>query len=66
MPLMTMISRQSICNWENGISEEKHRVCFAEYNPERGAGQELCVGAYKFGEKNTYHYAPFNKVEGDA
>ena len=52
--------------WENGISEEKHRVCFAEYNPERGAGQELCVGAYKFGEENTYHYAPFNKVEGDA
>ena len=51
--------------WENGISEEKHRVCFAEYNPERGAGQELCVGAYKFGEEDTYHYAPFNKVEGD-
>lgn len=28
--------------------------------------KELCVGAYKFGEEDTYHYAPFNKVEGDA
>lgn len=51
--------------WENGISEEKHQVCFAEYNPERGAGQELCVGAFKFGEEDTYHYAPFNKVMGE-
>ena len=51
--------------WENGFTEEKHRVCFVEYNPERGAGQELCVGAYKFGEEDTYHYAPFNKVKGE-
>lgn len=51
--------------WENGFTEEKHQVCFAEYNPERGAGQELCVGAFKFGEEDTYHYAPFNKVMGE-
>lgn len=51
--------------WENGIVDEKHQVCFAEYNPERGAGQELCIGVYKFGEEDTYHYAPFNKIEGD-
>ena len=51
--------------WENGISDEKHQVCFAEYNPERGTGQELCVGAFKFGEEDTYHYAPFNKLLGE-
>ena len=49
--------------WENGIDVTKHRVCFVEYNPERSAGQELCVGVYKFGEEDTYHYAPFNKTK---
>lgn len=51
--------------WENGIEDTKHQVCFAEYNPERGAGQELCVGTFKFGEEDTYHYAPFNKTKGE-
>ena len=35
---------------------ETERVCFAEYNPEREPGHELCVGVYCASDDETVYY----------
>ncbi len=38
---------------------EEERICFAEYNPERDNGSELCIGAYQSDREDTVYYKPY-------
>ena len=38
-------------------------VCFAEFNPEHTAGQQLHIGVYQNDEEDTKYYAPYRKEE---
>lgn len=36
--------------------EEEEKICFAEFNPEREEGRELCIGVYcRDGDETTYY-----------
>lgn len=39
-----------------GIKEE---VCFAEFNPEKDYGHQLCIGTYQFQNDETTYYQPY-------
>lgn len=45
-------------NLLSGDLEEK--ICFAEFNPERREGRELCIGAYCDGSDDTTYYASYH------
>ena len=45
---------------QTGNGEEKS-VCYAEYNYEREAGKELCIGIWNSQEEDPYLYLPYNK-----
>lgn len=36
------------------------RICFAEHNPERAPGQQLCIGVYCSSEEDTVYYGSYN------
>ena len=36
-------------------------ICFAEFNPERYAPQQVCVGAYQSEQDDTTYYEPYIK-----
>lgn len=43
---------------ENGA---KTALCFAEYNPEKEPGHQLCIGAYCAKEDDTIYYGSYNQ-----
>lgn len=45
--------------WDKGNADDPEQVGFVEYNPERGEGQEVCVGVYCSDEEDTIHYGPY-------
>ncbi|WP_285819594.1 hypothetical protein [Bacteroides acidifaciens] len=50
---------------QTGNDDEEKSVCYAEYNYERGAGKELCIGVWNSQEEDPYFYEPFNKGNAD-
>lgn len=46
--------------WQPGGSESEELICFAEYNPERDPGYNLCVAAYQSDDEETKYYEPYN------
>lgn len=40
--------------------DETQRICFMEYNPERGKNRELCVGVYCRDNDETVYYESYN------
>ena len=36
-------------------------ICFAEYNPEKDAPCQVCVGAYQSDQEDTTYYEPYYK-----
>ena len=40
-------------------SGARQRVCFAEYNPEREHGRELCIGVYRSDSDETVYYGSY-------
>ena len=44
---------------QENSNSEKELVCFAEYNPDKRTGQELCVGTYCSETDETEYYAPY-------
>lgn len=40
--------------------KESERVAFVEYNPERGEGEELCIGVYCAGNDEPDYYKSYN------
>ena len=49
--------------WDNGVNEPSYPVCFAEFNPEKPDGQQVCVGVYCDADEDTKYYAPYNTAE---
>ena len=35
-------------------------ICFAEYNPEKDLGHEVCIGAYDSTHEDTAYYESYN------
>ncbi len=46
-------------HWDRGSGEPSGAICFAEYNPERKEGPQVCIGAYRSDEDETQYYAPY-------
>lgn len=46
---------------QTGNGDEEKSVCYAEYNYEREAGKELCIGVWNSQEEDPYFYEQFNK-----
>lgn len=44
---------------------ETELICFAEFNPEKENGSELCIGAYQSDQEDTVYYKPY-KAERDS
>lgn len=38
----------------------EEKLCFAEYNPERDKGKELCIGVYCMDSDDTTYYESYN------
>ena len=49
--------------WDNGVNEPSYPICFAEFNPEKPDGQQVCIGVYSSSEDDTQYYAPYNTAE---
>lgn len=45
--------------WGNATSGEREHICFAEFNPERDEGHQICIGVYQSDEEDTKYYAPY-------
>lgn len=45
--------------WNCGVENPEGVICFAEYNPERNPGHEVCIGAYQSDEDDTIYYKPY-------
>lgn len=45
--------------WNCGVENPEGVICFAEYNPERGSGHEVCIGAYQSDKDDTTYYKPY-------
>ena len=41
-------------------------ICFAEFNPERGASGMLCIGAYQSEQDDTTYYEPYDTAERES
>lgn len=41
---------------DNGDEDE---ICFAEFNPDRPQGRQVCVGAYRDDDDDTQYYQPY-------
>lgn len=46
-------------HWDRGKGESSEAICFAEFNPERDEGPQVCVGVYQSDEDETKYYAPY-------
>lgn len=44
---------------------ETELICFAEFNPEKDDGSELCIGVYQNNQEDTVYYKPY-KAERDS
>lgn len=44
-------------HWDRGKGESSEAICFAEFNPERDEGPQVCVGVYQSDEEDTKYYA---------
>ena len=42
---------------------EPELICFAEYNPEKTSGHEICIGTYQSDQEDTTYYAPYRAEE---
>ena len=40
---------------------ERELICFAEHNPEKPLGHQLCIGAYRAEVDEPYYYDSYNK-----
>ena len=38
---------------------ERDAICFAEHNPEKPAGRQLCIGAYTEKEEDVVYYESY-------
>lgn len=38
---------------------EAELICFAEFNPEKEPGSELCIGVYRDDQEDTVYYEPY-------
>lgn len=45
--------------WGGIMPVERKQVCFVEFNPEREAGSQVCVGVYQSDVEDTKYYAPY-------
>lgn len=45
--------------WNCGVENPEGIICFAEYNPERSPGHEVCIGAYQSDKDDTIYYKPY-------
>lgn len=45
--------------WDTESDTVDGPICFAEFNPERRAGFELCIGAYQSEQEDTTYYEPY-------
>ena len=41
------------------LQGNKEEVCFAEFNPEKDHGHQLCIGTYQFQNDETTYYQPY-------
>lgn len=39
--------------------EKVELICFAEFNPERDTGPEVCIGVYQSDQDDTVYYKPY-------
>lgn len=39
--------------------DQLHLICFAEHNPNRALGHQLCIGAYQSHQDDTTYYEPY-------
>jgi hypothetical protein len=47
------------------LNEPDELLCFAEYNPSKPKGQELCVGAYRAIDDEPAFYGSYQNGEED-
>ncbi len=45
--------------WDNGVSEPSYPICFAEFNPEKPEGTQICIGVHNSSDEDTQYYAPY-------
>lgn len=45
--------------WDTELDTVDGPICFAEFNPERREGFEICVGAYQSDQEDTTYYKPY-------
>lgn len=45
--------------WDTELDTVDGPICFAEFNPERREGFEICVGAYRSDQEDTTYYEPY-------
>lgn len=45
--------------WDSAQAGDQNLIGFAEYNPEKPAGYEVCVGAYRSDQEDTVYYRPY-------
>lgn len=43
------------------LNEPDELLCFAEYNPNKPKGQELCIAAYSEADDEPSHYESYQK-----
>lgn len=46
--------------WLSEENESEQLIGFAEFNPERDPGYNLCVGTYQSDQEDTTYYEPYN------
>ncbi len=45
--------------WDSDSNEPLYPICFAEFNPEKDVGKQVCIGVYNNCEDDTQYYAPY-------
>lgn len=45
--------------WDTELDTVDGPICFAEFNPERREGFEVCIGAYQSDQEDTTYYEPY-------
>ena len=45
--------------WHPAGEEREYEICFAEFNPDRDTGHQVCVAAYQSHQEDTAYYAPY-------